>query len=170
MIPSISRAVCLTIGIPSVNNLFLLYQILTLIFMLLFAVYDQKHHVIRNDALALFLLWCFLSIPIEIMCSNISSWYQPLLKSGLGFIAGFSILFCVALVSHGGVGGGDIKLVAVLGIPYGAFGLLCILFIASVMATIISSILSRMNKLDTEHIPFAPYLFLGSLFYTLLSI
>lgn len=158
------------IGIQSVNNLFLIYQLLTLLFILLFAIYDQRHHLIRNDALGFFLLWCLLSMPVEVISLNISPWYQPLLKSGLGFVAGFSILFCVALVSHGGIGGGDIKLVAVLGIPYGAFGLLSILFIVSIMATIISSVLSRMNKLDTEHIPFAPYLFLGSLFYTFLAL
>ena len=124
--------------------------------------------MIRNNALFAFLLWCLLSVPAEIVTLDYSPWYHPLIKSGLGFIAGFSILFCVALVSHGGIGGGDIKLVAVLGIPYGAFGLLFILFVASVMATITSTILSRMNKLDTKHIPFAPYLFVGSLFYTLI--
>lgn len=160
----------MTIGIQNVNNLLLIYQILTLLFIFLFAVYDQRHHLIRNNALLAFLLWCLLSVPAEMIALDSSPWYQPLLKSGLGFIAGFSILFCVALVSHGGIGGGDIKLVTVLGIPYGAFGLLSILFIASIMATIISSILSRMKKLDTEHIAFAPYLFLGSLFYTLLAL
>lgn len=157
------------IGTPNVNNLLIIYRIFTLLFILLFAIYDQRHHLIRNNALIAFLLWCLLSIPAEMVTLNASPWYQPLIKSGLGFIAGFSILFCVALVSHGGIGGGDIKLVTVLSIPYGAFGLLFILFVASVMATITSTILSRMNKLDTEHIAFAPYLFLGSLFCTLLS-
>jgi len=153
-------------GILSVNNLFILYHIITLVFILLFAIYDQRHHKICNKPLLAFLIWCLFSIPVAIVADSVSPWYYPLLKSGLGFITGFMILFCVALITKGGVGGGDIKLVAVLGIPFGAAGLLAILFISSVIAMIVLTILDRLNKLDVEHIPFAPYLFLGSLIYT----
>lgn len=153
-------------GILSVSNLFTLYYIITLIFILLFAIYDQRHHKICNKPLLAFLIWCLFSIPVAIVADSVSPWYYPLLKSGLGFITGFMILFCVALITKGGVGGGDIKLVAVLGIPFGAAGLLAILFISSVIAIIVLTILDRLNKLDVEHIPFAPYLFLGSLIYT----
>lgn len=154
-------------GILSVSNLFTLYHIITLIFIFLFAIYDQRHHKICNKPLLAFLIWCLFSIPVAITADPVSPWYYPLLKSGLGFITGFMILFCVALITKGGVGGGDIKLVAVLGIPFGAAGLLAILFISSVIAMIVLTILDRLNKLDMEHIPFAPYLFLGSLIYTL---
>lgn len=153
-------------GILSVSNLFILYHIITLVFILLFAIYDQRHHKICNKPLLAFLIWCLFSIPVAIVADSVSPWYYPLLKSGLGFIIGFMILFCVALITKGGVGGGDIKLVAVLGIPFGAAGLLAILFISSVIAMIVLTILDRLNKLDVEHIPFAPYLFLGSLIYT----
>lgn len=153
-------------GILSVSNLFILYHIITLVFILLFAIYDQRHHKICNKPLLAFLIWCLFSIPVAIVADSVSPWYYPLLKSGLGFITGFMILFCVALITKGGVGGGDIKLVAVLGIPFGAAGLLAILFISSVIAMIVLTILDRLNKLDVEHIPFAPYLFLGSLIYT----
>ena len=153
-------------GILSASNLFILYHIITLVFILLFAIYDQRHHKICNKPLLAFLIWCLFSIPVAIVADSVSPWYYPLLKSGLGFITGFMILFCVALITKGGVGGGDIKLVAVLGIPFGAAGLLAILFISSVIAMIVLTILDRLNKLDVEHIPFAPYLFLGSLIYT----
>ena len=153
-------------GILSVSNLFILYHIITLVFILLFAIYDQRHHKICNKPLLAFLIWCLFSIQVAIVAESVSPWYYPLLKSGLGFITGFMILFCVALITKGGVGGGDIKLVAVLGIPFGAAGLLAILFISSVIAMIVLTILDRLNKLDVEHIPFAPYLFLGSLIYT----
>lgn len=111
------------IGIPSVNSLQFIYQILTLVFLLLFAIYDIRHHRIRNTALIAFLIWCLFSIPLAGWAEPTIFWYQPLLKSGLGFVTGFMILFCVALVTNGGVGGGDIKLIAVLGILYGAWGL-----------------------------------------------
>lgn len=154
-------------GILSVNNLLAIYQITTLIFIFMFAIYDQRHHKIRNKPLFAFFIWCLFSIPVATMAEPTLPWYIPLLKSGLGFITGFMILFCVALITKGGVGGGDIKLVAVLGVPFGAAGLLVILFISSVMAMIVLFILDRLDKLDIEHIPFAPYLFVGSLIYTL---
>ena len=86
-----------------------------------------EHHRIRNTALIAFLIWCLFSIPLAGWAEPTIFWYQPLLKSGLGFVTGFMILFCVALVTNGGVGGGDIKLIAVLGILYGAWGLFAVL-------------------------------------------
>lgn len=154
-------------GILSVSNLFTLYHIITLIFILLFAIYDQRHHKICNKPLLAFFIWCLFSIPVAIWAEPASPCYLPVLKSILGFVTGFMILFCVALITKGGVGGGDIKLVAVLGIPFGAAGLLAVLFLSSVIAMVCILILDRLDKLDMEHIPFAPYLFVGSLIYTL---
>lgn len=94
-------------------------------------------------------------------------WYQPLLKSGLGFITGFMILFCVALVTNGGVGGGDIKLIAVLGILYGAWGLFAVLMLACISALLFALVTSHIDKINVYNIPFAPFIFVGSLIYTL---
>lgn len=154
-------------GILSESNLFTLYHIITLIFILLFAIYDQRHHKICNKPVLAFLIWCLFSIPVAIWAEPASPWYLPVLKSILGFITGFMLLFCVALITKGGIGGGDIKLVAVLGIPFGASELLAVLFLSSIIAMVCLLILDRLNKLDMEHIPFAPYLFVGSLIYTL---
>ena len=154
-------------GILNVSNLFTLYHIITLIFILFFAIYDQRHHKICNKPLLAFFIWCLFSIPVAIWAEPVLLWYLPVLKSSLGFITGFMLLFCVALITQGGVGGGDIKLVAVLGIPFGASGLLAVLFLSSVIAMVCLTILDRLDKLDAEHIPFAPYLFIGSLIYTL---
>ena len=154
-------------GILSVSNLFTIYHIITLVFILLFAIYDQRHHKICNKPLLAFLIWCLFSIPVAILSEPTLPWYFPVLKSIWGFIAGFMLLLCVALITNGGVGGGDIKLVAVLGIPFGAAGLLALLFLSSVIAMVCLYTLERLNKLNIEHIPFAPYLFIGSLIYTL---
>lgn len=157
----------MTTGIPNVNNLQFIYQILTLVFLLLFAIYDFRHHRIRNTALAAFLIWCLFSIPLARQTEPAILWYQPLLKSGLGFITGFMILFCVALVTNGGIGGGDIKLIAVLGILYGAWGLLAVLMLACISALLLALIVSRTDRLNVYSIPFAPFIFAGSLIYTL---
>ena len=38
-------------GIVSVSSLYLIYRILTLVFLHLFGVYDFRHHLIKNTAL-----------------------------------------------------------------------------------------------------------------------
>ena len=154
-------------GILSVNNILGIYYLITLLFLLLFAIYDYRHHKIRNTALLAFLIWCLISIPVNIFAEPLTPWYYSLLKSILGFLSGFLILFCVALITNGGIGGGDIKLVAVLGIPFGAGGLIAILFLSCGAAVMILITLKHLNRLDEEHIPFAPYLFAGSLIYLL---
>lgn len=154
-------------GTPNVNSLQLIYPILTLVFLLLFAIYDVRHHRIRNTALIAFLIWCLFSIPLAIWTETNTLWYHALLKSGLGFITGFMILFCVALVTNGSVGGGDIKLIAILGILYGAWGLLAVLMLACISALLFALIAARINKQELYYIPFAPFIFVGSLIYTL---
>ena len=49
------------IGILSVNKLLITYLALTLLFLAGFALYDKRHHRIRNAALLAFLPWCLLS-------------------------------------------------------------------------------------------------------------
>lgn len=154
-------------GIPSVNSLQFIYQILTLVFLLLFAIYDIRHHRIRNTALIAFLIWCLFSIPLAGWAEPTTLWFQPLLKSGLGFITGFMILFCVALVTNGGVCGGDIKLIAVLGILYGAWELFAVLMLACINALLFALVTSHIDKVNVYNIPFAPFIFVGSLIYSL---
>lgn len=154
-------------GTPNVNSLQFIYPILTLVFLLLFAIYDVRHHRIRNTALIAFLIWCLFSIPLAIWTETTTHWYHALLKSGLGFITGFMILFCVALVTNGSVGGGDIKLIAILGILYGAWGLLAVLMLACISALLFALIASRIDSQELYNIPFAPFIFVGSLIYTL---
>lgn len=65
----------------------------------------------------------------------------------------------VSLLTKGGFGGGDIKLMAGLGLFYGVIGTVSVLFIA--VLTALFAGLSLRRKKKEYRLPFAPFLLLG---------
>lgn len=157
-------------GTPNVNSLFLLYHAVTLVFLFLIAWYDAKHHKIRNIALLAFLLWCLCSIPITLYTLPVLSTVYVLLYSFLGFITGFCMFLFISMMTDASIGGGDIKLVGLLGILYGASGLLAVLLTACLLVLLHDISRRILKKKKLERIPFAPYLFWGCVFYMLLQL
>lgn len=149
------------IGILSVNKLFFAYHALTLLFLSGFALYDKRHHRIRNAALLAFLPWCLLSpLLMNHAHPNLSPAYWGI-RSAMGLLTGFVLLLTISLATNGGIGGGDIKLVALLGIPLGVSGLMTALVLSCLFALIHLGIRKAYKKKAAENIPFAPYLFFG---------
>ena len=149
------------IGILSVNKLLITYHALTLLFLAGVALYDKRHHRIRNAALLAFLPWCLLSpLLMYFTFPGLSPAYWGI-RSAAGFLAGFVLLLAVSLATNGGIGGGDIKLVALLGIPFGVSGLMAALALSCIYALIHLGIRKAFQKKPAENIPFAPYLFFG---------
>ena len=137
------------------------YHALTLLFLAGFALYDKRHHRIRNAALLAFLPWCLLSpLLMYFTFPGLSPAYWGI-RSAAGFLAGFVLLLAVSLATNGGIGGGDIKLVALLGIPFERSGLMAALTLSCIYALIHLSIRKAFKKKPAENIPFAPYLFFG---------
>lgn len=80
----------------------------------------------------------------------------------VGMLIGGGLLLILALVP-GALGGGDIKLMFVLGIFLGAKGVLVALFLAFVIASIISLLLLLFKIIKRkDYIPFGPFLALGT--------
>ena len=80
-----------------------------------------------------------------------------------GFLLGGGILYLVAVVSRGGMGGGDIKLAAVIGLLLGWEYLLLTLFIALTFGALVGLVLVLLKvKKMKEGIAFGPYLAIGS--------
>ena len=152
------------------NPLFFTYHALTLLFLAGFALYDKRHHRIRNAALLAFLPWCLLS-PLLMYHAfpGLSPAYWGI-RSAAGFGAGFVLLLAVSLATNGGIGGGDIKLVALLGIPFGASGLMAALALSCLFALFHLGIRKAFQRKPAGNIPFAPYLFFGCMAVTLLRL
>ena len=98
------------------------------------------------------------------------------LSSLTGGATGFLILFAAAMASPGGcgVGGGDIKLAAVMGFAYGPSRMAAILLIASGLAAIAALIMNHRNRhTNTQKmlsLPFVPFLAAGSFLVTIAAI
>ena len=90
-----------------------------------------------------------------------------------GVLAGGGILYLVAFLyyylrKHQGMGGGDIKLLAMIGAATGIKGVLFTLFTGSVFGTLgglAAMALAKKSEKNQARIPFGPFLSLGAMLY-----
>ena len=157
-------------GTRTVNKPLFLYQTLTMLPLAGFAFYDHRHHRVRNAALLAFLPWCLLSLPLAVYACPGTTLPGAVLHCAMGFLSGFLLLLSVSLATDGGIGGGDIKLVALLGIPFGASGLMAALALSCLFALAHLGIRKAFQRKPAGDIPFAPYLFFGCMAVTLLRL
>jgi len=89
----------------------------------------------------------------------ISIFTRSFLPSVLGLLIGGGILLFIVVVSRGGMGGGDVKLAAMLGAFLGWKLIFLNLFLAFLLGGIAAVILLIMKKKGRkDYIPFGPYL------------
>lgn len=90
-------------------------------------------------------------------------WMSVMISAFMGFVfAGGMFLLCY-LISRGGVGAGDVKLFAVLGYYVGAGAVFSVTFLTVLTAAVFSvaALFAKKVSLKKE-IPFAPFIFLGT--------
>lgn len=89
--------------------------------------------------------------------------YTALGNSFLGLIVGGGIFLLIALVTRGAMGGGDIKLMAVLGFWFGWPQILLVIFLSFIIGAIISIVLLILKiKERKDMIPFGPFIALAA--------
>jgi len=118
------------------------------------AVIDIHHRIIPDGIV---LTGFILGLPLAI--------YTPgSLGDGLlGALLGGGLLLLVAIISRGGMGGGDIKLTAMAGIYLGWQNVMLMLFLAFLTGSVAGvAIVIRQRKSLKEAIPFGPFLALGA--------
>ncbi|ANX10948.1 hypothetical protein ABE41_002835 [Fictibacillus arsenicus] len=119
-------------------------------------VSDLLYFIISDKVLIVFFVW-FLVLQVVFE-------YRSWLDAVAGGLLGFCFLLLLAILSKGGIGGGDIKLMGVLGLVLGFQGAFLTLMIASVVGLIVGAIGLLMKKFTRKTaIPFGPYLALGAL-------
>lgn len=82
----------------------------------------------------------------------------------LGAVVGFVLLYVIAVVSKGGMGGGDIKLFAVIGLVLGMKLVLLTFFLSTIFGTaggLIGMAAGKVKK--NKPIPFGPFIVIGAL-------
>lgn len=157
------------IGIQNVNNLPLWYQSVTLLLLLPLAWYDIKHRKVRNAALLAFLPWCLLAVLLHHQTRPWLPVFLLFFYHIFGFLSGSMLLFLISLGTGGSIGGGDIKLTALLGIIYGSRGTCSILLTASLLAIMYLGLSHLFRKPQTNHLPFVPFLSGGCLITAFLT-
>ncbi|MGM0900242.1 MAG: prepilin peptidase [Bacillota bacterium] len=88
----------------------------------------------------------------------------PWLDTVLGAVVGFVLLLVIALVSKGGMGGGDIKLFALIGFVVGTKTLLLSFFFSTLLGAVIGLIGMSLGLVKKgKPIPFGPFIAVGTL-------
>ncbi|MBL0380313.1 MAG: prepilin peptidase [Desulfofustis sp. PB-SRB1] len=130
-------------------------------------IWIDIHHQIIPDVISLpgigfGLLFSFVS--------PLVTWQDSL----IGAVVGFGIFYAISLAyyllrGHDGLGGGDVKLLAMLGAFLGYKSLLFIIFVSSFTGTIAGLWAMRTQKLGGRtRIPFGPFLCVGAMLYLFL--
>ena len=132
-----------------------LRMILLLALVLPAALLDWKYKIIPDK-----LNYTVMLLALPLLLESKTVFFDGL----LGFTLGGGLLLLVAVVSRGGMGGGDIKMAAALGLLLGWRQVLLALFLAFALGSAVGLImfLSR-RRAWRAAIPFGPYLALGAL-------
>lgn len=123
--------------------------ILLISLLVIIVVSDFAYMLIPDKVLLFFLPLLFIGRVL----SPLTPWWD----SGLGAVVGFGILYSIAVLSKGGMGGGDIKLFFLLGLVLGTLKALLTLFIAAVIGMVVGIIVLKARQQGRKTpIPFGP--------------
>jgi leader peptidase (prepilin peptidase)/N-methyltransferase len=127
-------------------------------------VIDLEHRLILNKvvypalgvALLLSILFSFFLPPSEIV--------PGILEAAIGGGIGLMLFFLVAIVSRGGMGWGDVKMAALIGLVTGFPLIFVALLLAVIAGGLVSGLLLALKiRRRREAIPFAPFLSLATI-------
>jgi len=125
-------------------------------FSMVIVVTDIMFLVVPNKLLLLF----FLFFMIVRMFSPLHSFYDALIGSLIGLL----LIGLIIIVSKGGMGAGDMKLLAVLGLVVGTKNVLLTFFLAVCIGAIFGLLyMYQSNGNGSNKIPFAPFLIIGAI-------
>ncbi|WLR50084.1 prepilin peptidase [Bacillus tianshenii] len=134
----------------------LIISLLFISLLIIITVSDLAYMIIPNKVLLVFgILFALLRVFIPI---------GSIVNAYIGSVVGFGLLLFIAIISRGGMGGGDVKLFAVLGLVLGWKLVLLAFFFATFLGMIygIIGLLTGIVKRG-EPIPFGPHIALGAL-------
>lgn len=117
---------------------------------------DLHERIIPNEVV----LFALLAGAVLQYVPPVESWLYPL----WGLLFGFGLLFLLAVVYRGGMGMGDVKLAAAIGLFLGWPGTVPGLLIAFVFGGLTSIALLLTRRVGRkDHIPFGPFLAAGAI-------
>jgi len=136
------------------TSMFLLFSLVVSL-LIIITISDLAYKLIPDKVLLLFL--CVFLINQTI--------FQPITWSDclLGFFVSFIVLYVIAVLSKGGMGGGDIKLFGVLGIVLGWQGFIITFLFASFLGAIYGIVGKIISHGQLKEIAFGPFIAIGTI-------
>lgn len=130
---------------------------LMLISMFMIIIVSDINYMIIPDKILIWFAGIFL---LERIFWPLSPWWDSL----LGAVTGFVLLLIIALVSKGGMGGGDVKLYALLGFVLGVKLVLFSFFLSTLFGAVIGGLAMLFKIVKRKQpIPFGPFIAAGTL-------
>ncbi|HLU23489.1 MAG TPA: prepilin peptidase, partial [Bacillaceae bacterium] len=130
---------------------------LTLISLLVIITVSDLTYMLIPDKVLLVFTGIFI---IELIIEPLSPWWDSLAGAAVAFI----MLLAIAIISKGGMGGGDIKLFTVLGLVLGVKLVFVSFFFANLIGAIIGIIGMAIGKIERKKpIPFGPFIAIGTI-------
>jgi len=120
----------------------------------------QKRCIPNKLVLGMFTGWLLLMAPKLLL--DIQAGFPILMDSMIGLLIGGGVFLSVYLLSSRGLGGGDVKFMAVAGLFLGFGGTLPAILYGTVLAALSGLILIALKRIKRKDaIPLAPFLFAG---------
>lgn len=149
--------------IGRIELFFILTNVLLVIFGYIASVNDIKTKKIANS-LVLAMLAGWVIIFISQLFFDIEGALRILGNAALGFATAGGLFFLVYIVSRKGLGGGDVKFMAVAGLYLGFGGVISAMLFGSIFAALVGLTLLLTKKIERKDtIPLAPFLYGGIL-------
>ena len=131
---------------------------------------DQGSKRIPNTALKDLLAVRTVLLLLECLL-NQEYWLSVLISSGIGLVLGGGMFLLCFLLARGGIGAGDVKLLAVIGYYVGGGVIFTLIFLTTLLAALYSLIRLALKKTSLkEEIPFAPFVFAGTILTMMLGV
>jgi leader peptidase (prepilin peptidase)/N-methyltransferase len=122
---------------------------------------DLDHQIIPDGLLIFGAIFAIVEKVIQglVLGNNLR-----ILDSLYGMLVGGGVFLLIAVVSNGGMGGGDIKLMALLGFIFGFRPIVIIAMLAFIIGAVIS-VLLLVTKIKSrkDPVPFGPFIALSAL-------
>src|SRR5262245_14712815 len=128
--------------------------------LLVVALIDLDHKIIPN----------IITIPGIFVGLALSLGTLPItpLVSLLGLLVGGALFYLIALISRGGMGGGDIKLIAMIGAFLGWQGAIFTIFSGALLGSLVGVTLMLLGRKGRkDKVPFGPFLSSGAILFML---
>lgn len=134
----------------------LIVALLFISLLIIIVVSDFAYMLIPDKVLLFFLPFLLIGR----ILSPLTPWWDCL----VGAVVGFGILYGIAVVSRGGMGGGDIKLFFLIGLALGTINVLLTLFLAAVIGLVVGLVVLAKRKQGRKTpIPFGPSIALAAI-------